>query len=163
MKLHPTDSTDWIELSNWCQKYLRHNKYPVDVVYRYGIAVYQVHQGMEWTDPLNKAESFMSAFLHLQMVDEHLKLGTWVWSDYQLTLINTWPPNWERLFYLVSKVQQQVFYFTRAGKTKRATRYNPKLTCELLAELQIKLVAMVPSYLRTEGIYHATKIMTSGL
>lgn len=166
MVVEPLKAIHRIYIEEWCRNYQRHNKYPADLLSRYAISIYQIHQGMEWTDGANKAESYMSAFLHLEMVAGILNVNREYFVKYLfLDHYETWPMRYsaERILYLISKVQQQLFYFTRMKKTQRGSRYKPELTARLITELQEKLICLVPSHLREQGIYDATKIMTGVL
>jgi hypothetical protein len=161
MMIRPLETENWCEVIAWCRDYNRWNKYPVPMLQRFGIGVYQIHQAMEWADLLNKAESYMASFLHFQMTMELMDLG-WA-GEPDLTLVETRPLCSERALYLISKLQQQCFYKTRMMKTQRGSRFNQKLTAELFAELQTRLVSAVPSYLRKAGLFHASKIMSGTL
>lgn len=171
--IRPLETEDWRAVAEWCRDYNRWNKYPVPMLQRYAIGIYQIHQAMEWTDAMNKAESYMAAFLHFQMTMEMMEMP-WLsnrieidfaaeksWWD--LTRYVAMPLAAERTLYLISKIQQQCFYKTRMMKTQRGSRFNLKMTTDLFAELQTRLLAAVPTYLRKEGLYHASKIMSGTL
>ena len=167
MILKPLQSTNWIEISDWCFRYNKYNKYPVSTSERFAIGIYQIHQGLDWQNltaavenEKNKAESYMSAFLHFKMAQLSMKLDVWTKDD--ITSYTTWPMAWsaERILYLISKCQQQIFYFTKMQKTLRGkSRYNPEILNESFHLLQLRLIALVPSHCRGEGLYNASKIM----
>lgn len=161
-KIRPIDFFSSLEISSWCRDYIRYNKYPANIIERFAIGIYQIHQGMEWADAGNKAESFMSATLHFLMVGEMLKAGC-----YMPETIETKPLNYQRLVYLISKIQQQIFYYHKStvksvdGKVyQRSSRFKLRLTEQLLQELVNNLVACVPSYARQQGLFDASKIMS---
>lgn len=179
--IRPLETENWCEVVAWCRDYHRWNKYPVGLVQRYAIGIYQIHQAMEWRqreiakgrpELLNVAESYMAAFLHFQMTIEAMEMK-WIWTlpeggarevfECDLTLYETKPMCWERMMYLTSKIMQQVFYKTRMMKTQRGSRFNEVMTSKLFGELQVHLISAVPSYLRKAGIYHASKIMSGTL
>lgn len=171
-RIHPLDDSaeSWLVINLWCRDYIRHNKYPCDVLKRYAIGIYQIHQGLEWGDLLNKAESFMAAFLHFQMVAEHLNLALFDITDDSILKLETKPLQAERLLWLISKAQQQLFYAHKVQQTsltgakyQRASRYKPALLTSLLTELQTRLISMVPKDYRLQGLYHASKIMSGQL
>lgn len=159
-KIRPIEDFSPIGISNWCRDYSRHNKYPTGFLERYAIGIYQIHQGMEWPDPMNKAESFMSACLHFLMVCEKLEINV---------LLNptaeTNPPNFEKLLYLISKIQQQLYYFHKASSKnyQRASRFKKPLTEKLFQELINNLSSIPQRGYRSQGLFHASKIMSGAL
>jgi hypothetical protein len=117
---------------------------------------------MEWKDLDNKAESYCASFLHFKMVSELLEFGLEGCVSEDVVNIETKSFEPEKILYLISKTQQQLFYARKAklGGYLRASRYKPQLTEKLLLEVQELLLSFVPSYLRLDGLYNASKIMS---
>jgi hypothetical protein len=60
--IYPENLFDIIQ---WCHDYPPFDKFPVTPERRFGIGLYQIHQGMDWKDGgVNKYESLAAAVLH---------------------------------------------------------------------------------------------------
>jgi hypothetical protein len=160
----PCDEQNIIGLQLWCREYELHNKYPVDILTRFNIGVYQIHQGMAWKDNgLNKYESYCAATLHFIMVAARLNLKL---EDYLLLDVDELPESYldkevKELLYLISACTQQLYYSTVAArrKLKRSSRYNEAKFEKLLAKLIEKMISIVPKEYRREGRIKACEIM----
>ncbi len=151
--LTPIRSDNILQLQEWCSFYDKYGKYPANILERFAIGLYQIKDGMEWKDILNKNESWCAAFIHFLTVAEKLNLSVEI-KDNVLDI---------GMLLFVSKAQQDVFYKYNSGKTQRSSRYNPeRLTINLSKILSI-CYSKVPKEERPEGFYTATYIMLGKL
>src|SRR6266550_1127295 len=72
--LAPIRSDNILELQEWVRFYDINGKYPANILERFAIGIYQIKDGMEWKDTLNKNESWCAAFIHFLTVAEKLNL-----------------------------------------------------------------------------------------
>jgi hypothetical protein len=99
------------------------------------------------------------------MVGEMLNLPVLIDIELERT-----PLNYERVLDLISKVQQQIFYHHKStvkstdGKVYvRASRFNRDKTAKYLQELVEKFSAAVPKEYSSQGLFHASRIMSGVL
>lgn len=149
----------------WANTYNRHNKYPTPPDRTFGIALYQIHQGMAWKDGgVNKYESFAASALHFIRVAEMCDI--YLEEHYPCAgYLTAWPkvyPNWMRLLYSISAAQQQIYY--QISKTSRGkARFSEKKLIQELGNIVGHLITIIPQELREECFYEASRIMTDEL
>jgi hypothetical protein len=162
--IYPENIFDIIQ---WCKDYEHFDKFKCGARARFSIGFYQIHQGIEWKDNgVNKYESFAAAVLHFFMVTEYLKLDV----VNQLNYINLKDYMKSDLRFValellkdLSKCMQMLFYADSANKTKRASRYNPKILEVRLACCIDKLLRCIPIEFRSECFEKATTIICKEL
>lgn len=154
-KLQPIMSDNILELQEWVRFYDRNGQYPANILERFAIGLYQVYQGMEWKDIINKNESWCAAFLHFLTVAEKLNLPA----------VEKIKDNMLDIGFLlfISKAQQDIFYKYNAGKTMRSSRYNPERLTENLVKILSICYTKVPKIERAEGFNLASSIMIGKL
>lgn len=169
---HRPEDTDCIYgLFSWCRDYEKNNKFPTDILKRFAIGIYQIHQGIDWSvsrhhsfqDSTNKEESFAAAALHFIMVAERLSLDI----DKVIDEINftKWPKRSigecsMRILRNISKAQQQLFYANPSNKTKRRDRYKEDDLRRAIASLVLDLTSCIEPENRSYAFYLAMEVMT---
>lgn len=167
----PSDEDCIYGLITWVREYERATKFPVDILRRFAIGIYQIHQGIDWSvsrhhsfnDTTNKEESYAAAALHFLMVAERLSLNV----DTMIDEIHFkhWPKRSMHECSLsilrnISKAQQQLFYADKTNKTKRRDRYNEDALRRALASLIIDLTSLIEPDNRSYAFYLAMEVMT---
>ncbi|HEX9232697.1 MAG TPA: hypothetical protein VF849_01475 [Blattabacteriaceae bacterium] len=159
--LAPIRSDNILELQEWVRFYDINGKYPANILERFAIGIYQIKDGMEWKDTLNKNESWCAAFIHFLTVAEKLNLP--IEDKISLSLPAFGAILNENLLLNLSRAQQDIFYKYNSGKTQRSSRYNSeRLTINLSKVLSI-CYCKVPKEERPEGFYNASSIMIGKL
>ena len=153
-KLQPIMSDNILELQEWVRFYDRNGQYPANILERFAIGLYQVYQGMEWKDIINKNESWCAAFLHFLTLAEKLNLPA---------AENIEDNTGVGFLLYISKAQQDVFYKYNAGKTMRSSRYDEKRLTKNLSKILSICYSKVPSIERAEGFNLASSIMIGKL
>jgi hypothetical protein len=158
----PMGTASLFDLQAWCRDYERRTAYPASVMNRFAIGFYQIYQGMEWKDGLNRAESYCSAFLHFLMVAERLQVPTELLLPDKLSGMEstTMERSSMELLKHLSRAQQHLVYGNNPNKTGRNKRYNLKTLSHALSEALKILMQLVDPALRKEGLHHAMKIMS---
>jgi len=149
--LRPIKSDNILELQEWCRNYDIHGKYPANILERFAIGLYQIYQGQEWKDILNRNESWCAAFIHFLTLAEKLNLDTESYIKEGTLDIG--------FILFISKAQQDVFYKHNAGKTKRSSRYDSQRLAWNMGRILSICYTKVPKEERPEGFYNATSIM----
>lgn len=170
--IRPLHTTRTHDIEQWCRDYERNNKYPADIMTRFNIATYQIHQGVKWKDMgLNKYESYGAAFLHYMMLCVRMdlkfdRLPTWEpYCD-----ITLWPKSYyekeaPKLLEHISEATQQIFYGQKVydkGYTRKS-RYSPERLGRSMSKILEQVMSLIPVEHRQTSLYQASLIMTGNL
>ena len=153
--LAPIKSDNILELQEWVSFYDKNGKYPANILERFAIGLYQIKDGMEWKDIVNKNESWCAAFIHFLTVAE--KLGLPIEQEIKEDTLDI------GFLLFISRAQQDIFYKHNAGKTQRSSRYNEERLTVNLGKILSICYSKVPKEERPEGFYNATSIMLGKL
>jgi len=163
--VEPLWSDKLLEIAMWCRDYQRYGKFPVDVKTRFAIGFYQIYQGIDWKDKVNRNESFASAFIHLMCCAEKLEIPTELhipehFENIKKVCIDSIAVN---LLRNLSKTQQQLFY-SIGNKTQRASkRLDFEGLTKALSSAMTDLIALIEPEDRKQAVWDATSVMTKEL
>lgn len=161
------ETTKLLKIQDWCRIYNKKCRYPTDFLTRYGIALYQIHQGMDWQGktPANAYEGFMSAVINIILASEQADIGLETYCHADLKdCIEFGLPNWKHILYWISNAQQMFFYLKNQNKTGRESRrYKPMKLCVNLASIINSLVNLIPVKERSQAVWNSTRILSEEL
>jgi hypothetical protein len=153
---------NYYDILDWCMQYPSFDKFPVAPDKRFGIAIYQIHQCMDWRDNgVNKYESLAAAVLHF--IQTGLALGLYMYGDQLNDKLSEWPREYLencslKLLYAISKAQQQIYY--GIAKHERGKRRYDKVRLEsALTQIINNLICSIPIEFRSECFEKATTII----
>lgn len=166
-----TSSTCIASLGEWCKEYHNTNNYPVNLLERFAIGIYQISQGEKWNDnklTYREYESFASAAIHFICCLEYIKFPHWYLVPIYLkdyVGLDTKPIDYRTLMLEISAAQQQIFYYHKSyiQGYHRASRFNAEKLAKHLHNCVLILLGSIPSYERSKAIEQATSIMMGRL
>lgn len=163
-QISPLWATNVFDLMFWTNDYRKRNRFPVPILKRFAIGLYQINQGMEWKDQgVNKNEGFAAAVLHFMMVSQELDLMIEQHLEIKLDDFGKTSLNTESILFHVSRAQQQLFYADQGNRTKRVSRYNKDKLTESLGIAIRCFIEAIPVEFRSDCFEKATTIMTREL
>lgn len=132
--LHRTiASLDLYEVLAWCKHYHVSNRYPVSTLKRFGIGLYQIHQGQDWANTDGRYEGYMSAVLNWFMLSEGLGVPVFKYLEFDCFRVEPGYVSSETFIHSISMAQQMVHYADRLGQIRRSDcRYNTEVLAEHL-------------------------------
>jgi len=159
----PTTRT--VDLANWCRRYVSEGPYPCDAVYRYGIGIYQIAQGVDWAGTVSAGEGYAAACIHFLIATEQLNIEVCSKLPRDLKEIETgqmYNEGWKRLLRAVSHAQRQITYsrhFRNNTSAKWRSRWKPDELGGYVAEAITLLMSMISKDKRLEAIELAMEEM----
>lgn len=174
--IRETNTTNLVELCQWCRDYEKFNVYPCSAERRFIIATYQLAQAIAWQDVYNYSnracedyESFAAGALHFIMVAEKFNICLPSFSvDYPNQIIG-WPTtliSYRNYALNHGRVAQQLIYGARVKDIKRysrGSRYSEETLGIGIRNLVRMLFQHIPIDKRAEAIEQASSIMTRKL
>jgi len=152
------NSTNSFELYDWMVAYERTNKYQVNPVQRFAIAIYQIYQGEDWKTTDSSYESYAASIIHF--------IGTAVLMKVELDLptnLNSFNGQSGELLYYISKAQQQIVYGNPTNRNSRSLRYSAKKLKVNLERIILLLCNRIPHAKMAQAFEDATAIITGVL
>lgn len=170
MRQRSLRTTDVPEVLEWCRNQNTKNPYPVTMPIRFGIAVYQIGQGLEWEGSDSSFESFMAACVHFMCVGEavDLWLENELGADLKRAVKHTYvqiskDQRYRDMLFDLCKAQQMVVYWTTTDTERGKKRYDRKKFSVYLGNVIKHVLSLVPSNKMKSAIENATEVMTEKL
>lgn len=164
MLIRSVATTRTVDLCEWARKYHKYGPAQVPPPVRFGIALYQIGQGMEWMATESETEGYASACLHLFCVAEAMNVNVWAYLPEDLVELPTTFPGHKALLQAICKAQRMVHYGrTISKKTHRSSRYNPDLLARSLAATIRFLMMLITPERRRDAIREGAEIMTGDI
>lgn len=166
-----TDTTNLVDLGQWCRDYNRYTIYPCSFDKRFAIGFYQIWDYIDWKEStVNRDAAVAAASIHFIMVLEACELRIEAHLPIELKELHCLGElAWKWLMLHLSRAQQHILYRSQvkgmAGtvKTVRSTRYKPDLLERDLSTAIIHLLSAIKPEQRSTAIFDATSTMTQKL
>ena len=157
-------SLDFNEVCAWCKHYHVNNRYPVGTLKRFGIGLYQIHQGMDWRATEARYEGYMSAVLNWLMLSEGLGVPVYKYLKYDCFREESEYVSDNSFIRSISTAQQMVHYADRLGAMRRSDcRYNVETLAEHLAVCISYCLYKIPLKRMKKTMQESVDILTGDL